>query len=446
MNEQKHQFNFAADFIGYANIKVVGVGGAGGNAINRMIESELQGVEFIAINTDAQVLDQNKAEKRVQIGTALTGGLGAGANPDIGRRAMEESRQDVTEAIGQPNLVFITAGMGGGTGTGAAPVVAQIAREAGALTVAIVTRPFRFEGRNRIKQATTGLEELKKNVDTLITIPNERLLEIVDKRTTLTQAFATADEVLHQATKGISDLITVPGLINCDFADVRTVMLSMGDALMGTGFGQGDEKAITAAQEAISSPLLENVSISGAKGVLINVTGGDDMTLFDVNTATSLIYEEAGADANIIFGAVIDPSMHEQMRVTVIATGFGGPEVAKPVIEEKKPQVAGKPASPISMFSDEETQRPAAARPEKPAVEETPPEPLAPAEAIRLQQPEMPRSANLTPDDEYHAVESRSGNGNGHHGEPGNSRMPLFTEEDLNVPAYLRRLNDRQDL
>jgi cell division protein FtsZ len=451
MTEQKHQFNFAADFIGYANIKVIGVGGAGGNAINRMIESGLQGVEFIAINTDAQVLDQNKAENRIQIGTVLTGGLGAGANPEIGRRAMEESRQEVIEAIGKPNLVFITAGMGGGTGTGAAPVVAEIARQAGALTVAIVTKPFRFEGRNRIRLADNGLEELKRNVDTMITIPNERLLEIVDKRTTLTQAFATADEVLHQATKGITDLITVPGLINCDFADVRTVMLAMGDALMGTGQGEGDEKAITAAQEAISSPLLENISISGAKGVLINVTGGEDMTLFDVNTATSLIYEEAGPDANIIFGAVIDPTMSDQMRVTVIATGFGGNQDAQPVIEEKKKSDDTRPAKVMSLFPDEVTvRRPRTdelpsptPRPNAPVTaQQEPARQIEPVEAVRSHHPEMPAAANMTPDEHYQTASSgANGNGNGQH----RPRVPIFSKEDLNVPAYLRRLSDRSD-
>ena len=315
MAAMRHHFNFAEDYVNYAEIKVVGVGGSGGNAINRMIAAQLKGVDFIAINTDAQVLETNLAKKKVQIGCETTGGLGAGANPEVGRKAIEENRQEVAELIGTPNLVFITAGMGGGTGTGAAPVVAEIAKATGALTVAIVTKPFRFEGKKRMLQADKGLAELKAACDTLITIPNERLLQIVDKKTTLADAFATADEVLHQATKGISDLIVVPGLINCDFADVRTVMKEMGDALMGTGYGQGDERAETAARQAISSPLLEDVSIGGAKGVLINVTGGEDMTLYDVNTATSLIYDEAGDEANIIFGAVVDPSMKEEMRV-----------------------------------------------------------------------------------------------------------------------------------
>ncbi len=245
MLESKHQFNLAADYVGYANIKVVGVGGGGGNAINRMIQSNLRGVEFIAINTDAQVLDQSLSEKKIQIGREITNGLGAGANPDVGRKAVEESRAEVMREIGTPNLVFITAGMGGGTGTGAAPAVAELAKLSGALTVAIVTTPFRFEGKQRMTRADSGLAELKSKVDTLITIPNERLLSIVDKKTTLSDAFATADEVLHQATKGISDLITIPGLINCDFADVRTVMREMGDALMGTGSARAKKKRST---------------------------------------------------------------------------------------------------------------------------------------------------------------------------------------------------------
>jgi len=421
MSEEKHKFSFADDFVGYANIKVVGVGGGGGNAINRMIEAGLRGVEFIAINTDAQVLDQSQADKKVQIGLELTGGLGAGANPEVGKSAIDESRREVAEMLGQPNLVFITAGMGGGTGTGAAPVVAEIAKEAGALTVAIVTKPFRFEGGHRIKRAEAGLDELRSKVDTLITIPNERLLEIVDKRTTLGAAFATADEILHQATKGISDLITIPGLINCDFADVRTVMLERGDALMGTGHGQGDEKAIDAAQMAISSPLLENVSISGARGVLINVTGGDDMTLFDVNTATSLIYEAAGDDANIIFGAVVDPEMNEQMRVTVIATGFGGAEAVKAKIEEEKVMQQTPAGKPISLF------------PETPAAPE-------PAHVV---EPEVAMAMAEDTDSPVDVFSGSNGNGNGNgHGKQ--HRVPLFTETDRTIPAYIRRLNDGQ--
>jgi cell division protein FtsZ len=418
MTEGKHLFQFSEDFVGYANIKVVGVGGGGGNAINRMIEAGLRGVEFIAINTDAQVLDSNRAEKKVQIGSSLTEGLGAGANPEIGKKAVEESRAAVTEAIGEADMVFITAGMGGGTGTGAAPMVAEIAREAGALTVAIVTKPFRFEGLKRVKRADLGLDELRKSVDTLITIPNERLLEIVDKKTTLTSAFRIADEILHQATKGISDLITIPGLINCDFADVRTVMLEMGDALMGTGLGKGDEKAVDAARGAISSPLLESVSIGGARGVLINVTGGQDMTLYDVNTATSLIYEEAGDDANIIFGAVIDPEMDDQMRITVIATGIGEVSPIRKKVEEK-PKHKAEPESalgrPMSLFPEETV---------SPARDEVTRAIQATRAITEIVEEPSPR-----------VTDDKGGNGR--------NRVPLFSESDRTIPAYIRRLEDR---
>jgi cell division protein FtsZ len=432
MLESKHQFNLAADFVGYANIKVVGVGGAGGNAINRMITAELKGVEFIAINTDAQVLDQNLAEKKVQIGRQITNGLGAGANPEVGRRAMEESRQEVLREIGNPNLVFITAGMGGGTGTGAAPAVAELAKMSGALTVAIVTTPFRFEGNKRRVRAEQGLSELKAKVDTLITIPNDRLLEIVQKDTTLTQAFATADDVLHQATKGISDLITIPGLINCDFADVRTVMLEMGDALMGTGFGTGEEKAIDAAREAISSPLLGSVSISGARGVLINVTGGEDMTLFDVNTATSAIYEEAGSDANIIFGAVIDPTMNNQMRVTVIATGLGAVEKPAVVKVEERKTDESRPGKTISLFPEESFTHTSTSAPSSEPVDAVAKEPVEAAEPVSLQ---IAASAIYS-----HENSPSNGNGRGQ----ASHRVPIFSEEDRTIPAYIRRLDDRR--
>ncbi len=437
MTDHKHTFNFAEDFIGYANIKVVGVGGGGGNAINRMIEARLQGVEFIAINTDAQVLDSNRADKKVQIGLDLTGGLGAGANAEVGRKAAEESRAQIAEAMGKPNLVFITAGMGGGTGTGAAPAVAEIAREAGALTVAIVTKPFRFEGPHRVKRADAGLDELRSKVDTLITIPNERLLQIVDRKTPLVDAFKVADEVLHQATKGISDLITIPGLINCDFADVRTVMLERGDALMGTGYGKGEEKAIDAAQQAISSPLLENVSICGARGVLINVTGGEDMTLFDVNTATSLIYEAAGNNANIIFGAVIDPTMNDEMRVTVIATGFGAADAKRVQVEREELErvVRETPAGkPMSLFPETVEQVEPELQMRREPVEITPPveEPVAAA-----------ADTGGVPDYFGEPIGGNGhGNGNGH-GKV-RPRVPLFTDSDRTVPAYLRRLTDER--
>lgn len=427
--QKKHSFNFAPDFVGVANIKVVGVGGGGGNAINRMIDSGLKGVEFMAINTDAQVLEQNKAEKRLQIGTHVTDGLGAGANPDVGLQAMLESKVEVEELLGKPNLVFITAGMGGGTGTGAAPAIAKIAKEAGALTVAIVTTPFRFEGRKRIKRAEEGLAALKAQVDTLITIPNERLLEIVDKNTSLTDAFKTADEVLHQATKGISDLITIPGLINCDFADVRTVMLEMGDALMGTGYGEGDEKAIDAATEAISSPLLEAASMTGAKGVLINITGGEDMALHDVNIATSLIYDKAGEDANIIFGAVIDPDMTNKMRVTVIATGIGNDEPAR-VVKEKPQAEATQPGKAMSLFPEDAMQ----VFPKRQVTEfETPP-PV-------IDQPEPEAGVNMIQPIEENRFISSNGNGNGNRFGSGN-RVPVFSEDDRTIPAYIRRIEE----
>jgi cell division protein FtsZ len=316
-------FELDSEAEAYARMKVVGVGGAGGNAINRMIDAGLNGVEFVCINADAQALDATKASKKLQIGARLTKGLGAGANPEIGRKAIEEDRDAVAEALGNCDMVFVTCGMGGGTGTGAAPIVAEIAKEKGALTVAIVTKPFEFEGKKRMSRALVGIDELKERVDTLIVIPNQRLLSIATKETKLMDAFKTADEILLQATKGISDLITVPGLINLDFADVKTVMSEMGDALMGTGYAYGENKATEAAKKAISSPLLDEVSITGAKGVLVNITGGENMTLFEVNEAASVIFEASGADANIIFGAVLDSRLQDEIRVTVIATGFG---------------------------------------------------------------------------------------------------------------------------
>lgn len=424
MTEKNHTFEFSPDFVGYADIKVVGVGGGGGNAINRMIESGLKGVEFIAINTDAQVLDANRADKTVQVGRELTGGLGAGANPEVGRRAIEESRQEVAETLGRPNMVFITAGMGGGTGTGAAPIVAELAKAAGALTVAIVTKPFRFEGLKRTQRAEAGLAELKSKVDTLITIPNDRLLELVDKKTTLSKAFCEADEILHQATKGISDLITIPGLINCDFADVRTVMLETGEAIMGTGYGQGEDKAIDASRAAVSSPLLQNVSIAGARGVLINVTGGEDMTLHDVNTATSLIYDEAGADANIIFGAVIDPEMTDQMRVTVIATGLGEGDKSR-VEAEQKVAASVAPGKPISLFPEDVMEEPR----RRPQV----------VEPVQLNS----GVGNTPPVEEPVAVSGgyAPANGNGDN-RSGRNRVPMFTDDDPSIPAYIRRLNE----
>jgi cell division protein FtsZ len=308
-----------------ARIKVVGVGGGGGNALNTMIRSGLGGVEFVAANTDSQALEHSLAPLRIQLGTTVTRGLGCGANPEKGRAAASEDRDKLRDLLAGADMVFITAGLGGGTGTGAAPVIAEVAREMGALTVAVVTKPFFFEGKPRAKYAERGLEELHRVVDTLITIPNTRLLAVAGKNTPLAQSFKLADDVLLNAVKGISDLITVHGLINLDFNDVRTIMNEMGQALMGTGIGRGENRARDAAQAAISSPLLEDLSIDGARGVLINITGGPDMTLYEVNEASTLIQEAAHEEANIIFGAVIDDALAEgELRVTVIATGLDG--------------------------------------------------------------------------------------------------------------------------
>lgn len=311
----------------FANIRVIGVGGGGNNAVNRMIAAGLRGVEFIAVNTDAQALGGSLATTRLQIGAKLTKGLGAGADPDVGLRAAEESRDEIANALRGSDMVFVTAGMGGGTGTGAAPIVAEIAKEMGALTVGVVTRPFTFEGRKRQLQAEKGIAGLKGKVDTLITIPNDRLLQVVDKKTSIVDAFRIADDVLRQGVQGISDLIFVPGLINLDFADIRTIMAETGSALMGIGSGKGEGRAAEAARAAISSPLLET-SIEGARGVLLNITGGADLGLLEVNEAAEIIAQAADPEANIIFGAVIDESIEDEIRVTVIATGFDAHEFA----------------------------------------------------------------------------------------------------------------------
>jgi len=320
-----------------AQIRIVGVGGAGGNAVNTMITSGLSGVDFIAANTDAQALRVNLAPTKVQLGGELTKGLGAGANPEIGRRSTIESEIEIRELLEGADMVFVTGGMGGGTGTGGAPVVARIAKELGALTVGVVSKPFLFEGKKRMRQAEEGLRELKANVDTLISIPNQRLLAVASRSQPLLEAFRKADEVLLQAVRGISDLITVHGLINLDFADVRTIMSEMGMAIMGAALATGENRAEEAARRAIASPLLEDISIRGAKGVLINVTGGADLTLHEVNEAATLIQEEADEEANIIFGAVIDETLGDELRITVIATGFGEPEVLQPPTVGKTP-------------------------------------------------------------------------------------------------------------
>lgn len=309
-----------------ANIKVIGCGGGGSNAVQTMIEGGLTGVEFIVANTDRQALQHNRADVKIQVGRELTKGLGAGANPEIGKRAAIESYNDIVKALEGADMVFVTAGMGGGTGTGGAPVVAKIAKEMGALTIGVVTRPFMFEGKKRKRQADYGIQDLKENVDTLIVIPNQKLLSVSSEKTPLLETFKKADQVLLHAVKGISDLINIRGLINLDFADIRTVMAAKGMAIMGSGVATGDNRAVEAATQAISSPLLENISIDGATGIIINVTGGSDLTLWEVNEASTLITEAAHEDAEIIFGAVIDESMGSNVSVTVIATGFGNEE------------------------------------------------------------------------------------------------------------------------
>ncbi len=340
-------------------ITVVGVGGAGGNAVNNMISSKLEGVEFVIANTDAQALEQSICERRIQLGRHITSGLGAGSRPDVGRAAAEEAMDEILENLEGSNMVFITAGMGGGTGTGAAPVIARAARENGILTVGVVTKPFQFEGIHRMRMAESGLEELQQFVDTLIIIPNQNLFRVCDERTTFADAFKMADDVLHSGVRGVTDLMIMPGLINLDFADIRTVMSEMGKAMMGTGESEGDGRAIAASEAAISNPLLDDVSMRGARGVLINITGGMDMTLFEVDEAANRIREEVDPDANIIFGSTFDESMNGIMRVSIVATGIDADEAQRPVpisapVAKAKPRVA-------PLVAEEERVRPAAA-------------------------------------------------------------------------------------
>ncbi len=398
-------FNFDESITPTAKMKVVGVGGAGGNAVNRMISSGLTGVEFVAINTDLQALNICKAETRIQIGKTLTKGLGAGADPEVGRRAVEEDQDAVYNALRDVDMVFVTAGMGGGTGTGAAPIIAQIAKDQKALTVGIVTKPFIFEGPKRMKRAEEGLIELKKCVDTLIVIPNQRLLSIVSKDTRLNKAFQMADEVLFNATKGISDLISIPGLINLDFADVKTVMSEMGDALMGSAVATGEDRAVEAAKKAISSPLLEDVTISGALGLLVNITGGDDITLSEVDAATKIIQEAAGEEANVIFGAVIDEEFKDQIRVTVIATGFN-----------KKPNSTKSPFMKRKMDFRHST-------------------------IDYLDVPTYQRKEESEDNQEKEMIESGNGNGNGHDPELElqDEIQTEFKPDEYELPTFLRR-------
>jgi cell division protein FtsZ len=332
--------DFDVEMQQFANIKVIGVGGGGNNAINRMIEAGLKGVEFISVNTDSQALFLSKAEKKIQVGEKLTKGLGAGADPEIGMKAAQENEDDILRTLQGADMVFVTAGMGGGTGTGGAPVIARLAKQVGALTVGVVTKPFSFEGRKRNQQAETGIQDLKNEVDSLITIPNDRLLQVVDKNTAFNDAFRIADDILRQGVQGISDLIAVPGVINCDFADVKTVMKNTGSALMGIGRAKGDNRAAEAARMAVSSPLLET-SIEGARGVLFNISGGSNLTLFEINEAAEIIHQSADVEANIIFGANINDVLEDEVIVTVIATGFDAkkPVLSEPVLRSSSRQV-----------------------------------------------------------------------------------------------------------
>ena len=329
----------------FANIKVIGVGGGGNNAVNRMVDSDLKGVQFLSANTESQVLELSKADVTIQIGEKVTKGLGAGANPQIGEEAAQESREEIIKALEGADMVFVTAGMGGGTGTGAAPIVAECAKEVGALTVGVVTKPFAFEGKRRRAAAEKGIEFLTQKVDTIIVIPNDKLLQVVDKKCSVSDAFGKADEVLRQGIKGISDLIQIPGLINLDFADVKTIMTNQGEALMGIGEGTGENRAADAAKMAINSPLLET-AIDGAKGILLNISGSSDLGIFEVNEAAQIISDAADPDANIIFGSVIDESLGDKVQVTVVATGFGNN--AKSVPEFGKTTTAARPATNTS--------------------------------------------------------------------------------------------------
>ena len=386
----------------FAQIKVIGVGGGGGNAVNRMINEGLGGVEFIAVNTDNQALMLSKAKTRVRIGDKLTRGLGAGGNPEIGRKAAEESQDDLFEVLRGADMVFIACGMGGGTGTGAAPIIAQISKELGALTIGVVTKPFTFEGSRRSQVAEAGIETLKSQVDTLIVIPNDRLAQIADKRATLQQAFSLADDVLRQGIQGISELITVPALINLDFADVRTIMSEGGAALMAVGRATGDDRARASAEAAISSSLLD-VTIDGARGILFNITGGADMTLFEINEAAAIIKDSAHPEVNLIFGAQIDESLGDEVRITVIATGFEQSRAAKTImarqpVQQPRPAPRQLNQPPAASQQSMEAPQPAQPRPQQP--------PQQPAQQPSPQQPQQP---------------------------------VVYNEDDIEIPTFLRK-------
>lgn len=427
MNDQLflgHEDNFA-------NIKVIGVGGGGSNAVNRMIDEGMGGVEFIAVNTDSQALLLSKAKTRVRIGDKLTRGLGAGGNPEVGRKAAEESSDEIYEVLRGSDMVFITCGMGGGTGTGAAPIVAAAARELGALTIGVVTRPFTFEGARRIQTAEAGIESLKGQVDTLIVIPNDRLLQIVDKRASLQSAFAMADDVLRQGIQGISELITVPGLINLDFNDVRTIMSEGGAALMAVGRATGEDRSRVAAEHAISSNLLD-VTIDGARGILFNVTGGPNMSLFEVNEAAAIIKETAHPDVNLIFGAVIDENMGDEIRITVIATGFDRDRVVRRPTTTTSQQSSGWVSSSSSQHSHQSHQ--AYQAPQQPVYQPVEPQPP--------QQPQQP----LTPPPPPQAVERQVQQPPSQQPKSSPQQPPRVpprgldnSDDDLEIPTFLRK-------
>jgi cell division protein FtsZ len=413
-----------------AKIKVIGVGGGGGNAVNRMIQAGIKGIEFLVANTDVQAMRTSLAPVKLQIGAKLTKGLGAGANPDIGKQAALEDTERILEAMSGADMIFITTGMGGGTGTGAAPIIASLAAELGALTVAVVTKPFNFEGKRRRVQAEQGIRQLRDSVDTLITIPNERLLNFVDRATSLADAFKIADDILRQAVQGIADLITVPGEINLDFADVKTIMHGMGMALMGTGVSSGEHRAVEAAQRAISSPLLEEASIEGAKGVLINVTGGPDMTLFEVHEAASIIQEAADEEANIIFGTVIDPKMKDEVKVTVIATGFDA--ATKGLLNTRGEQLSSArphpPAVPAAAHAAAQT----AAPPQRPTAQQ-----LAQRHEAPAPPPQIGAEGEIYDPPFFRKNFSRP-DGSGGFGPMASSDFG----NDLDIPTVIRNLSD----
>jgi cell division protein FtsZ len=437
-----------------AKIKVIGIGGGGGNAVNRMIKSKIRGIEFVSANTDVQALRRSEASTKLQLGPSLTRGLGAGGDPEVGRKSALEDTERILEVLDGADMVFITAGLGGGTGGGAAPIFASLAAEIGALTVAVVTKPFGFEGRRRMQFAERGIEELRNSVDTLIAIPNERLLSFVDRGTPLTEAFLIADDVLRQAVQGISDLITIPGEINVDFADVKTIMTDMGMALMGTGIAKGENRAVEAAQRAISSPLLEETSIDGARGVLLNIAGGHDLTLHEVAEAARIISEAVDPEANIISGMVIDEDLGDEMKVTVIATGFDVDRVRRvesqrrPVVQPQRPKPRiHRDGEPEESAAEPEESRPASFAPtERPRIETPPPPPPAPSPAAPADT--SSRDLDLVPPEpEEHEVEEnvpfyRKMLAHNQPEDPGGYGPNWSNVDDYDIPTVLRKQMD----